>query len=556
MRTFLAFAMSAVILTGCANNLLIPQSESVGLIASKSRQEESEPAIPLKDQAVMAGSVQEKSPALSPSPSSGNKTGIGQNTISDPVSPVAQGKTVPDGSTGVSGNKSTQEKPDYKGQKKTAIVVTPLTQLTDEWITSTNDQTFFSDAYTRVLITTRNMARDITSEGQKSETTPKKHEIYPYKTRNIFTRFISDKNFAINLSVKISDDTGTFNLTTPLMTLQHQSDSTVGEQFQRIVYQDVKKMPLFLVKKNGKNGIITFNFKLKANEDRESHAAAEALAVVLGVAQVVSPESSVITTLSSQANKTKAEAVDAAISKLFSKGIDEQHPTDRDLRLWDSNPSKGAVLSVKIPKSEADWESSDTYSVGDWIVTFDFPRPSIFVDWYYCDSQQQRRCKSTRTDAINAVYTDVEPSDVLSYMLSDNGAGNSTIKNYLAQQPWFATAIGEFAGSAAISAAAEKTARQKEIATNFCRNIRHTISTLGLSSVDTHIVTWAVANGMELPQIAIDTININDDCKLSIEAINSLKTATKNAANISTKVAQKDSTSQSTPTAQQKPSNL
>jgi len=52
--------------------------------------------------------------------------------------------------------------------------------------------------------------------------------------------------------------------------------------------------------------------------------------------------------------------------------------------LWTNDLTKGAVLTVEIPKSETDWESKETYTVGDWVLTFDYPRPSVFVDWYYC----------------------------------------------------------------------------------------------------------------------------------------------------------------------------
>jgi len=422
-------------------------------------------------------------------------------------------------------------------QPHTPLVVTPLTQLSDEWNKNADTSTYFSDSYTRVIIATRNIAKKPQKQQNRSEDVKEEDvnnkesdNLYRYQTRNWFSKLWSDKNFAINLSVKISDDTGNLKITTPLLTLQHQSDSKAGEQFSRSVYHDVRKMPLFLVKKNGKNGIITFNFSLKANEERESHAAANALQVALGVAQIVSPETSVITTLTSQANKTKAEAIDSAISKIFTKGLEEQHWTDRDLRLWDSDMTRGAVLSVEIPKSETDWESKETYLVGDWILSFDYPRPSVFVDWYYCGSQTQKRCKPTRPEAIEAIFNDVEPSDIMSYVLYDGSINNiGTIRSYLAQQPWFASSIGEFAGTAssqggtAAQGVGGVNSRKNEIATNFCRNIRNTISSLGLSSVDTHIVVWAVANGMEMPQVAIEAIKSNDDCKASINAVQNVK---------------------------------
>jgi len=123
----------------------------------------------------------------------------------------------------------------------------------------------------------------------------------------------------------------------------------------------------------------------------------------------------------------------------------------------------------------------------------------------------------------------------MSYTLYDGNVNNiGAVRNYLAQQPWFASSIGEFAGAGAATGQGADTKgavsggkRQNEIATNFCRNIRNTISSLGLSSVDTHIVVWAVANGMEMPQVAIDAMKNNDDCKASINAVQNVKSRSK-----------------------------
>jgi hypothetical protein len=399
--------------------------------------------------------------------------------------------------------------------KKQHILITPFTTYKDDWDGIDSNGHNFSDTYTRVIIRAKfpeqSDIKEVKTDDTVSPPAKTSPKTYEYVTRNAFQRFFSSKDFSVNLSVKISDDTETFRATSPLLTIQHQSNSEVGEQFSRSVYHDVKSFPLFLVKRNGKNGIISFDFSLKGNEAIESHAASTALQVALNVAQTVSPEASVITTLSSQASKAKADAIDNAISKLFNKGIEERHKTDRDLRLW-NNDHNGATLSVKIPINESNWsqDSEKLYDVGEWNISFDNPRPSIFVDWYICDPETYKRCKGSRDEAISNIILEAKSNEILKYVLFNGNTNNiGTMESYIAQQSWYANYVSDLSDET----------KSTDAATKFCRQIRNTVTSLGLSSLDADMVVWAVFDGMEISGNAITAIGNNPDCLKSIKVV-------------------------------------
>jgi hypothetical protein len=374
------------------------------------------------------------------------------------------------------------------------IDVTPFTQLSDAWDEKSGSGAM-SDSYTRLIIQS---STDMHAAGSTGEVVS-----YPYRARPWLDRFFVGKDYGINFTAKVT--VGPFEATAPLLTLSHQSNRSVGERWERVVYHSIQNFPLFLVKGNGENSIAVARFSVKGSEELQSRIAASAVQVALNVARAVAPEAAVVTRLSQQSSKDKAQAIDNAVGKLFGVGISEENWSDRDMRRWKRDG--GVSVTLKIPENEGDWGGEKLATVGTWTIAFDDPRPSIFSDWRICSPDVAPRCADNRAQAITAVHGAINAASVLSFSLVDNGNTLGTIRSYLAQQDWYASAQTELAGANAAAAAGL-----------LCRRIRNSITEMSLNGVDADIVVWAVAKGMPLPSGAADAMRASPDCN-SVAAI-------------------------------------
>jgi len=387
-----------------------------------------------------------------------------------------------------------------------AVNITPFTEYSDEWSESEAMGGVFSDAYTRLVIRgnlPKKGGPGDTSRQAPGATPDVEVDTYPYEPRGWLARYFFGKHRGINFTAKVT--TGLFEATIPMVTIDHVSNSEDGEQWTRVIYHSILNNPWFLVKADGGNSVTTVRFALKGSEQYSSAAAASALQVALGVAKAVAPEASVVTSLSQQSTKDKSRAIDDAIGKLFGSGMAEEHWTDRDIRYWTT--AKGAKVVLRIPASESGWDSKDPRTIGTWLLTFEDPRPSIFADWRICgDDRPERRCAKDRSAAVAAVFAEIRPAQVLSYTLFNGQSSLGTVHSYLTGRDWFLTGQAELSNNTGS-------------ASGFCRRIRASISDLGLSTVDSEIVVWAVVNGMPLSDAAIKALRNDEDCKKSLNQI-------------------------------------
>ena len=382
------------------------------------------------------------------------------------------------------------------------INLTPLSTYTDEWTNNAPKGASFSGAYTRVVIFS-----DLPADGDKLISADKtvSEEVRPlaYTPRPLWLRALVGKEFSVNLTAKIT--IGAFESTIPLATIGHQSNSD-GEQWNRAIYHSNASFPLFLVKADGSASIPTIKLSVNGTKSYSSRGAAAAVQVALGVARATGQPASVITRLTEQTTKDRARAIDDAISKLFASGITEEHWTDRDLKLWsvaDNNQLRGVKVKFSIPGDEQDWNSKPS-PVGTWTISFDYPRPSIFSDWRVCKTNSLPRCSESMEEAEANVLKEINPSEVLNYVLVNSNNGLGTIRAFVSQQDWYVSAQSALANSATANATAS----------SLCRRIVNEIVGLGLNCSDARIVAWAVTKGMPLP-VGVSTFSAVEDCNQS-----------------------------------------
>lgn len=364
--------------------------------------------------------------------------------------------------------------------------VTPLSAYSDEWDESKGAGKDFAGSYTRLVIRSEVLA-NATRDASDNLTQAPGARPLAYKSRPWPVRALVGKEFSANFSAAVK--VGSFDQVVPLLTIGHQSNSS-GEKWTRKVYHDALDFPLFLVKRDGSASVPQIHFQVKVDNTYASRGAAAALGVAVQIAKALANPPLVMTRLTADSAKNEAKALDSAISQLFSNSITEEHWTDRDLRLWrpkdaTSTVPSGVLVRFSLPENEDDY--ANAVRVGNWRITFENPRPSIFADWRVCGSAVQPRCAVDMETAKNEVVKEVTMGEILNYRLVPSNPDISSIETYLGSRSWYKTSL---------VALSTKTGAERQAALNsFCNSVINEVTRLDLSAFDAQAVLWALSKG-------------------------------------------------------------
>jgi hypothetical protein len=396
------------------------------------------------------------------------------------------------------------------------ITITPLSTLSHDRADSVDVS--YQARYTRLIIGGETFG----DTGNAPPAPPVEVLKYGYDQRNWLTRFFIGKHTSTNLTIKVT--AGAFVATVPLVSIDHVSTKSDGESFNRIVYHQAQSFPLFLIKRNGSNGVVSIKSTVKVNDQIQSGAAGAALEVAQGVARFVAPQSAVLTTLTEQNTKNAATAIDQAVNKLFSASVDEEQWNDGDIRRW----GHGVDLQFRIPAKEGKFPKTKddmgkvTLPIGRWNIGFATPRWSIFSDIEVCPGKSGKGTstnakaggkgssaddKGASADANTpsclagleltssakdlAGKLHVQAADVLSFKLSDSGNDLGTVEAYIKKQDWYTSKLMTFSATTPAPKDTDFSA--------FCKSIQSSIAAIDLNEIDQRIVTYAVVTGLSLP---------------------------------------------------------
>ncbi len=408
------------------------------------------------------------------------------------------------------------------------IHVTPLSDIWTDFTRTPNQS--YSNAYTRLIITSRHTRRgdndkEDAADRAYDESAAKDEILYKYNNRGWLKRLFWGTHYTINLTAYAT--IGTFQATTPLLTIDHTSNRTDGERFLRTVVHTSTNYPLFLLKGDGSNATATIRFVVKSSDQSDSSAAAAAIQVAEGAVKILAPQSAVFTTLNAERTKDKAAALDRAVGLLLSKQLAEEQWIDNDIRRW----KKGVVVTFRIPRPDDEGHyNEDLMKVGTWKVAFEDPRPSIFSDVQICDVKKSKKkeapkegdsetsedaelsgCRRTMRLAALAAQNAAEqrPEQVLAFNLLNGTTPLGAISVYLKQQAWWDASTKAFASLG------EKDPTDHLVG-GFCRSIKEAIVTLNLNSIDAGIVTAAVRDRSQLPSKVSSRMRTLPECGYAV----------------------------------------
>ncbi|CAN7663787.1 hypothetical protein LJR034_005284 [Caballeronia sp. LjRoot34] len=311
-----------------------------------------------------------------------------------------------------------------------------------------------------------------------------------YPSTGIFSRYFVQPQRSVTVAANLS--AGAFVATVPLLSLSHAGGRT-GDAWSRTIYSRVEDFQWFLVKRDGSNSVLSAKFTLSATKSIQFQGAVTGLNVAVSLARQLAPQGTLLTELTANSAKTRADALDKTISSLFAMTIAEAHAVDLDFRHW--HPDDALTLEVSVPSGSA--INGQVSPIGSWSLSLEAPRPSIFADIRICPKDEDSSCVEDSTQATNQVTSKVRAADVLSFSvipLTPPNTALGTIATYISQHDGFSTSVA--------SIAAEKDAKPGTPATDslasaqLCKNILQWTSALGFSSLDQGIILWAVATGM------------------------------------------------------------
>lgn len=153
------------------------------------------------------------------------------------------------------------------------LSITPLTTISTDSFQEAQNK--FSDAYTRLTVTSINCSNETdapegcgTSNRREIDNTYKGKDMdLKYEDRFWLSRWLWGIRHTINLTSKVT--VGSFTATVPLVTVDHISNRTDGEAFIRTVHHSAQNYPLFLIKGDGSNGVVTLQFEVKATDETQ-----------------------------------------------------------------------------------------------------------------------------------------------------------------------------------------------------------------------------------------------------------------------------------------------
>lgn len=374
--------------------------------------------------------------------------------------------------------------------------MTRLSEITDR--TTSSD---YSDMYVRIRLQAREGCVDLNPSpkcrqpggkpiDQNAQGDDQTNDSMGYPPTGIFSRYFVQPQRSVTVSANLS--AGAFVATVPLLSLSHAGGRT-GDVWNRTVYSRIEDFQWFLVRRDGSNSVLSARFTLSATKSIQFQGAVTGLNVAVALARQLAPQGTLLTELTANSAKTRADALDKTISNLFAMQIAEVHAVDLDVRKWSRNDA--LTLGVSVPSGPD--INGNVKPVGIWTLSLEGPRPSIFADVRICPPKEGSSCVEEPGKAKEKVIGSVRASDVLSFPiipLTPPNAALGTIATYISQHDGFSTGIASI--MAEKDAGAGTPATGSLASAQICKSVLQWTSALGFSSLDQDIILWAIATAM------------------------------------------------------------
>ena len=364
-----------------------------------------------------------------------------------------------------------------------------------------------------------------------------------YKKRSWWKAWSEDDQSTNVAILKTTINDPQMAITTPLLALTYDAKASAGAAWVSQAAMSDARAPYFRITPNTN---IRFSLELQTSRNVSSHASAGVIDIVQKVLAVASPSTTLLTASNKDQINQLSSATDTLISAINTESASETLPAGRSLSEWYGTGFILAAITIPdnvdmvyIQRNEGAPPTTAPVYVDDenrlivLKIGLSCPRLSIFDTLNSCrddqaDDYTRPPEKADLTKWLAEWGEDGEKFKKLNASLSKRinapqvlgfkMASEKTVKQYLTDQPWYATQLQSLTledRDARKAAKADKAAADETIGAEvggFCRQVVTSLYDAGLSRFDARLGLWALVAGA--PEFA--SLNsrfiASDDC--------------------------------------------
>lgn len=354
---------------------------------------------------------------------------------------------------------------------------------------------------------------------------------YARERRPAVLRFFVGRNLSLVSSVRIDLRDPDMTFVIPLASFSYQGRVGKGEAWSTDLVADDQTQPFFRI---GPTTSAKINVSAKSSTELEVKAAGSILNALRDLTAVVSPGASLITTLNRESLQQTSNALDNALSSIWSESKDESQVSGRQLSEWYQGSS--FIIQLEIPafvktKTSDNLENPRKTTTRWYYLTLSCPRYSIFDSRHACVDREDTAADDKAGMLSPNFQTRVAnlPRRVTAQQVNNfKLASGKTLQQYLSDQDWYARFLRR--GDAAPGNQPQKdtsaapplappnpapnpappgvpvapapaygaTSTQPRTENDYaalCNSIVDSLYAVGLSSLDARIGLWAIVTG-------------------------------------------------------------
>jgi len=331
----------------------------------------------------------------------------------------------------------------------------------------------FYDKYTRVFIVPEeDLAVSQSEDGYKEPRS------YDSESRSWLKRWLLGRTVSQAFVATFSLNNGETKFSSELFSLSFDSNNVEGEAWATSQSLNSIVSPYFKV---GAGDTLGMKTTLNLSENNKSEVSANVVSALSTAAAAIAPQSSLVTTLSSERISKASSFLDDNVSALFDRSISESLKTDIQLEKYCQHEGFIAEITLIVPDVKNIKKSDNTSKVGTWRVYLESPIDSIFTKTFINNLSCENGTQISSPD-----FTRLQSGDILEFKIADD----LTIYDFVFSRLEL-TDIIKVVNEKSKSAGSVEA---KEAARSICARVERRLPELGLNTFDTAATLWAVAN--------------------------------------------------------------
>jgi len=322
------------------------------------------------------------------------------------------------------------------------------------------DQNYgFADLYSRFILV-GNDALGVGQDHDRNTSERRSFRSYRSERPSWLARLFTEEERSIVAVARISVLNPSLEMTVPLYSVSYNSGGKSGEAWATAMTSSYVRSPLFRITGNSRFAV---NVNTSTSDATQSSGFSTAISALTSAVELMAPEAGLLTTLSEDATRDRATALDSAISSLLSYSVSEEIEFGRMLNTWEpkahirldgcapflraeGDPPRNGGTVATTDQSMAgdnvmcangrDLDGQQNHYVGSWLLVLTCPQFSVFSSRSLCKSDNTLEDISTAAKR-SAIQGQVAGTVADSLVLEEPMGENATIRSLIRGKEFF-----------------------------------------------------------------------------------------------------------------------